>query len=163
MSKPFAEEFKSIDARRDYSLCLDRLGDIYRDKKDYSKANRYYSQAMTIREELAEEVGSYNTKRDLSYSYRHLGDLYAAHGNSIDAKKYYEQAISISEALVNETAIIEAQTDLAALYVKAATISFPWDRSMLVKAHQIHVMLSKKYPHQKSFIKMQNELHKLIE
>ncbi len=97
---------ESRESARDVSLSLERLGDVYWERRqtgDLDAALEKYGKGLEIREKLYEaNPESREAARDVSISLERLGDVYRARGQTGDveaALEKYEKGLEIREKL----------------------------------------------------------------
>ncbi len=92
---------ESIDALRNWSAALDRVGDVRRALGNLEGAKERYEQSLGIRERLVALTGqSPEVLRDWSVSLDKVGDVQRALGDVAGARARYEQGLGICERLV---------------------------------------------------------------
>lgn len=110
------------EVERDTAVICNRLGGLYRDRRDYSQAMKYYQQAYGIYERLAREIGTARARRDLSISLERLGDLHRKLKDSAQAEQEYSKAREIREDLAGDKTKPGPRRDLSSILVKLGNI-----------------------------------------
>ena len=106
---------ESPEALRDWSVSLEKVGDVQRALGDVTGARGRYEQSLQLHERLVKLTGeSPEALRDWSVSLSKLGDVQRALGDVAGARERYEQSLQVSERLVKLTGESpEALRDLA--------------------------------------------------
>ena len=100
-------------ARRDLSASQERLGDIYRKRKQLDLAEAQYMNARSLREALNDAIGDAGTQRDLSAILTKLGDIKRARRDLDGAAKDYGAALALDRVLSQELRTWQARDDYA--------------------------------------------------
>lgn len=125
------------EAKRDWAMAANRLGDLYKSINDYDKTISHYMYALEIYKEFVSEIATARAKRDLSVTYERLGDVIRK--MSLDniissgqmwAQKYrghlagedYQQAFEIRKKLFEESGKPGARRDLSAILTKLGNL-----------------------------------------
>ncbi len=92
--------FKKIN-KENYSICLERLGDIYQQQGDFKKALQFFKKYNELGIELVKDNSQDESfKYDLSVSYEKLGTLYQQLGDLKRAMQFFEQATHLMKELI---------------------------------------------------------------
>ncbi len=110
------------EVERDIAVISNRIGGLYRDRRDYSQAMKYYQQAYSIYERLAQEIGTARARRDLSISLERMGDLHRKLKDFAQAEQEYSQAREIREDLAGDKTKPGPRRDLSSILVKLGNI-----------------------------------------
>lgn len=140
LCEQLVKEHGTVDTRSDLSLCYEKLGDLWKERRGDSNAERdgesYYKKAIVNREELAKETGTVVARNELAVSYTKLGELYTMqfipHNEQETktkesflkslaitrsmAEELFQKAIAIREQLVEEIGTIDTRLNLAFSY-----------------------------------------------
>jgi tetratricopeptide (TPR) repeat protein len=83
-----------------YSVCLERLGDIYRKQGNFKKALQFFEQYNDLCKELYEaNPHSESLKTGLAISYSKLGNIYQQQGDLEKGLQFFEQYNSLRKEL----------------------------------------------------------------
>ena len=94
----------SPEALRDWSVSLEKVGDVQRALGDLAGARERHEQSLRVRERLVKRTGeSPEALRDWSISLSKVGDVQRALGDVAGARERYEQSLQVSERLVQLT------------------------------------------------------------
>lgn len=108
------------DPLLEWAISCDKLGDLYRERKDYVMADRLYKQALDVKATI---LG----KRHLSLanSYDNIAGICLLKGEKKDAESYYKEALDITEGVLNpdDPQIFSRMTRLANCLVAAGKYS----------------------------------------
>lgn len=86
--------------RRDLSVTLDRIGDIFLAQGSSEDALDSYRQALALAEDLAASGdGNPAFRHDLSVSYERIGDLLDKKGDLAGAHRHFSKSLQIAQAL----------------------------------------------------------------
>ena len=116
---------ESPEALREWSVSLERVGDVQRALGDLAGARERYEQSLAVRERLVKLTGeSPEALRDWSVSLERVGGVQQALGDLAGARERYEQSLAVSERLVKLTGESpEALRDLSISLERMGTIS----------------------------------------
>ena len=84
----------------DLAGCQYQLGTLYKEKKDYIKAEKYFLIALDNYTQFFNENKNY--RNDLALTQSHLGDIYYRTNDYVKAEKYYLQALDNYNILFNK-------------------------------------------------------------
>ena len=137
ISEQLAEEIGTIEVRNDIAVSYEKLGDLWKERKDFDVEGdeAFFHKAIAIREQLTEETGTVEAKHNLAVSYTKLGELYTMRLLDFQQKtkeaalKAYtirknmaedilQKAVAIREQLVKEGGTVDARLNLAFSYSK---------------------------------------------
>jgi eukaryotic-like serine/threonine-protein kinase len=106
--------------RRDYSISLERMGDVYAAQGKWAEALRAYQSSHAIRLDLQKsDPKNANCQSDLFWTYLDIGDVWMAQGDLGAAVKSYGAAFSIADDLAKKDAANnEWQSNLATVLEK---------------------------------------------
>ncbi|WP_159472982.1 tetratricopeptide repeat protein [Dyadobacter sp. 3J3] len=108
----FQSAFKIYsDMKQDSSkaVCLENIGNFYREKLDYTQAIRYYDLAFDSFKKIGSQWGMASVLQDRGY-------LYVRKNEPDKAEKYVTQALMIFQKLNNRFGILNALNDLGNVY-----------------------------------------------
>ena len=95
---------ESPEALRDWSVSLERVGDVQRALGDLAGARERYEQGLAVSERLVKLTAeSPEALRDWSVSLNTVGDVQRALGDLTGARERYEQSLAVRERLVKLT------------------------------------------------------------
>ena len=137
ISEQLAEEIGTIEVRNDIAVSYEKLGDLWKERKDFDVEGdeAFFHKAIAIREQLTEETGTVEAKHNLAVSYTKLGELYTMRLLDFQQKtkeaalKAYtirknmaedilQKTVAIREQLVKEAGTVDARLNLAFSYSK---------------------------------------------
>ena len=105
----------SLDAQRDLSVSLNKLGDVLFASGDLAAARNRFEESLKIRQRLAAaNPSSAEPQRDLSVSLNKLGDVLFASGDLAAARNRFEESLKIRQRLAAANpSSAQAQRDLS--------------------------------------------------
>ena len=103
---------------RDYSVSIERLGDVCIEMARQEEALGYYQQFLEITKKQMDKTGTAMSMRDYCIGLGRLGDISDAMGRQKEALEYYNKALEISERLVDETGTVESLRSYSVNLVK---------------------------------------------
>ena len=87
---------------REYSVSLNKLGDLAIAEGNLSEASRLYTDGLKVRQRLADsDPTNASWQRDLSVSLDRLGDLAIAEGNLSEASRLYTDGLKVRQRLAD--------------------------------------------------------------
>ena len=101
--RSYTEKYENSDKyqyRKYLADSFDRLGGIFKERKDLEKAQEYYEKGCAVYEKLARENGTDEVYQDFMWSIYHLGDLMIMRGDLEGAQRCYEKGCAFEEELV---------------------------------------------------------------
>ena len=106
---------ESPESLRDWSVSLNKVGDVQRALGDVAGARERYEESLKVRERLVKLTGeSPQALRDWSVSLNKVGEVQRALGDVAGARERFEESLKVSERLVKLTGESpEALRDLA--------------------------------------------------
>ena len=106
---------ESPEALRDWSVSLEKVGEVQRALGDVAGARERFEQSLQVRERLVKLTGeSPEALRDWSVSLNKVGEVQRALGDEAGARERFEQSLQVRERLVKLTGESpEALLDLA--------------------------------------------------
>ena len=97
---PIPDGESAIEAARDLSVSLNRVGDVAGALGNLTDAQQAYGESLQISRQLRQRLGdSPEVLRDLSVSLDRVGDVARALGNLTDAQQAYGESLQISRQL----------------------------------------------------------------
>jgi tetratricopeptide (TPR) repeat protein len=114
----------NTQAQRDWSVSLERLGDLAEAEGDLSAARHAYQQSLDIlkRQALADPRNT-EVQRDWSVSLNKVGDMAKAEGDLATTRQAYQQALDIRQTLAEaDQRNAQAQRDLWVSFAKMAEL-----------------------------------------
>ncbi|MFT3909841.1 MAG: tetratricopeptide repeat protein [Ferruginibacter sp.] len=89
------------NSTENYSVCLERFGDIYQKKGDFKKALQFFEKNNELSKELvSKDPHSESNKRSLAVSFSRLGEIYEDQGDFRTALQLYEKYNELAKELV---------------------------------------------------------------
>ena len=120
--KKLKDEVGIRETDRDTAVIHNRIGGLYRDRRDYPRAKEHYREALEIYERLAREMGTARARRDLSIGLERTGDLYRKIRDPGQAEQAYTRALQLREELAGDGTEPGPRRDLASILVKLGNI-----------------------------------------
>jgi len=95
------------------AMCLNNVGCLYSEEKDYQKTSEYYQEALKILQEYCPSNHCY-----LGQTYNNMGSTYRALGDYQNAIKYYKLSLEIKSKLLSSQNLSIASTlsNIAGVY-----------------------------------------------
>ncbi len=112
-SRKLAHELRTLEARRDFSVSLERNGDIARAQGKLGEAETLYRESLEVARAQARELGTPQARRDLSVSYHKVGKLIWAQGKLDDAATLFREGLELRRVLARELRTPQARRDLS--------------------------------------------------
>ncbi|WP_170982919.1 tetratricopeptide repeat-containing sensor histidine kinase [Dyadobacter frigoris] len=101
--------YSSLKLDSSKAVCLENIGNFYREKLEYPEANRYYDLAYRSFEKIGSQLGMASVLQNRGYLY--------VRKNELDkAEKYVSQALVIFQKLNNRFGMLNALNDLGNVY-----------------------------------------------
>ena len=98
--KPIPDGEFAIEAARDLSISLNRVGDVARALGNLTDAQRAYGESLQISRQLRDRLGdSPEVLRDLSVSLNRVGDVARESGDRTNAREAFEEALLLLQRL----------------------------------------------------------------
>ncbi len=111
LAERHAASSPTVDALRDHSVSLIKVGDALRDRGKSDEALRVHRQSLDIAEKLAAQLGTPEALRDHSISLNRVGDVLKDQGERREALRLYRQSLDIAEDLAAQLGTPEALRD----------------------------------------------------
>ena len=106
---------ESPEALRDWSVSLDKVGDVQRALGDVAGARERYEQSLQLRERLVKLTGeSPEALRDLAISCERLGDLHREAGRFSEARHWFERDLQAAEAALRQSPLSQNLQEVVA-------------------------------------------------
>ena len=118
------EKSDSIEAKRDVSVSLNKLADIYLQKGEVAKALQHYQDGLELRQEIQNQrPDSIEAKRDVSVSLEKLADIYLQKGEVAKSLQHYQESLELRQEIQNQRPdSIEAKRDVSVSFYKLSTV-----------------------------------------
>lgn len=116
------EEVGVREVDRDRAVILNRLGLLYLLRRETTRAEDCYRQALRSYERLAGEIGSARARRDLSIGHERLGDLRRRQHDLDAADTHYRAALELRERLEATYPTPQAKRDLSVALTKLGNV-----------------------------------------
>jgi len=100
-------------------VCLNNLGNVYREWGEMDQAKDFYAKAITVAEKLNDEPG-------LASRYNNFGLTLLDVGNVEEAQKYLEKALALNESLGNIRGRVLCLNNLGLAYFKKGSIKLAY-------------------------------------
>jgi len=107
---------RGVNYPRGIAMCLNNLGLIEIDRKDYSKALDLYQEALDINKELKDSIAIQGT-------YNNIGLIHEESGRYSQAVDYYSQALRISERIGYLYGISNTYLNIGKVYGKFSRLN----------------------------------------
>ncbi len=88
-----ADVYRQQNDSRNYSVALNKLGDIARTRGDIDEAHPLFSESLDIRRQLADELGTPEARRNLAVSHARLALLARESGRGEQEAAHWQQAL----------------------------------------------------------------------
>lgn len=95
IARDLMNEYRDEEALRDYSVSLEKLGQLALNRKDYEVALSFFEHKCKLDEKLLEETGSYQDQRNISISYEKLGVIYTSKGDYSTALQWFSKCLQL--------------------------------------------------------------------
>ena len=106
---------ESPEALRDWSVSLEKVGDVQRALGDVTGARGRYEQSLKLSERLVALTGeSPEALRDLAISCERLGDLHHEAGRFSEARHWFERDLQAAEAALRQSPLSQDIQDAVA-------------------------------------------------
>ena len=114
---------ESPEALRDWSVSLNKVGDVQRALGDLAGARKRHEQSLAVRERLVKLTGeSPEALRDLSISLERMGTISLDQHDTAAARAWFEQALAAAEAALRQSPLSQdIQNLVAAAHARLAT------------------------------------------
>lgn len=104
-----SEELRNKDG---IVICLENLGVLYHEQKDYSKAIKYYSDALMIAENKKQRVDLYSNMAQINFSIK----------NDFESEKYFLKALALADSIGTLEPKVSIFLGLSDVYKRKGTI-----------------------------------------
>ncbi|MBN4049710.1 tetratricopeptide repeat-containing sensor histidine kinase [Bacteroidales bacterium AH-315-N07] len=95
-----------------------RLGILYRNKGDYSRALDYCFRSLKLKENMDINLSTGKDQRSIAISYNSIGNIYIKQGKFLKALEFYYKALEIFEDRKDKRGITVAYINIATIYQK---------------------------------------------
>jgi tetratricopeptide (TPR) repeat protein len=115
--------WKTLEALRDLSISLNKLGDVASQRGDLGTAEQHYQESLAIARDLAERLQTPQALRDLSISLNKLGDVAQLRGDLATAELHYQESLALARAVAEQLKTPQAQWSLSNSLEKAGDLA----------------------------------------
>lgn len=122
INRKLAGELNTLEARRDLSVSLDRVGSVMEVQGEWSQAQTLYEESLGIARELANQLGTPRALRGLSVSLDNVGDVMEVQGEWAKAQALYEESLGIARELAENLGTPETRRDLSVSLNKVGSV-----------------------------------------
>jgi tetratricopeptide (TPR) repeat protein len=112
LHEQLTKESATPQNRRDVSIVLERIGDVYVSQNQFDKALEYFERSLSLSEQLTKESATPQNRRDVSIVLIRIGDVYVSQNQFDKALEYFERSLALCEQLLSESATPQNRDDV---------------------------------------------------